>query len=172
MPRRFAAGVLREAPARPMEDPSKTLMDELARTSGVVGVDRLAALFVKRFPDAARIMSKTEVRKMANEVLRVKPDKQVLAYPAERSGGAVHASRPNAVWQIDLADMRTFNEKKTGDVHTHMLVCVDVFSRFTRTAIRSTTSCSFRPYPELASPPSTALYSRRPGAPSFFAQSP
>ena len=79
-------------------------------------------------------MSMTEIKKLANEVLRVKPDKQILQYPAERSGGAVHASRPNAVWQIDLADLRTFNEKKTGDVHTHMLVCVDVFTRFTRTA--------------------------------------
>ena len=50
-------------------------------------------------------MGMTEIKKLANEVLRVKPDKQILAYPAERSGGAVHASRPNEVWQIDLADM-------------------------------------------------------------------
>ena len=35
-----------------MEDPTKTVMDELARTSGVVGVERLAALFITRAPDA------------------------------------------------------------------------------------------------------------------------
>jgi len=134
MSRRFAAGVLQEGEARPMEDPTKTVMDELARTSGVVGVDRLAGLFVKREPDAAKTMSMTQIKKLANEVLRVKPDKQILQYPAERSGGAVHASQPNAVWQIDLADMRTFNMTKTGAVHTHMLVCVDVFTLFTRTA--------------------------------------
>ena len=99
-----------------MEDPTKTVMDELARTSGVVGVERLAALFIKREPDAAKTMSKTEVRRMANEVLRVKPDKQILAYPKERSGGAIHASAPDEVWQIDLADMRGFNVK--GQIHT------------------------------------------------------
>ena len=93
--------------AQPLVDPTKTVMDELARTSGVVGVDRLAGLFVKREPEAAKTMSMTEIKKLANEVLRVKPDKQILQYPAERSGGAVHASHPNAVWQIDLADMRT-----------------------------------------------------------------
>ena len=116
-----------------MEDPTITVMDELARTSGITGVDRLAALFVKRHQDAAKTMSTTEVKKLASDVLKVKPDKQILAYPAERSGGAVHASRPNEVWQIDLADMRTFNQKRS-DEHTHMLVCVDVFTRFTRTA--------------------------------------
>jgi len=115
-----------------MADPTATVMDELARTSGVTGVARLAGLFVKRHPEAAKVMSATEIRQLANEALKVKPDKQVLAYPKERSGGAVHASNPNEVWQTDLADMRTFNEKKTGDLFTHMLVCVDVFSRFTR----------------------------------------
>ena len=37
-------------------------MDELARTSGVVGVDRLAALFTRREPEAAKTMSQTEVK--------------------------------------------------------------------------------------------------------------
>ena len=36
-----------------MEDPTRTVMDELARTSGVVGVERLAALFTRREPEAA-----------------------------------------------------------------------------------------------------------------------
>ena len=39
-----------------MDDPSFTVMDELARTSGVVGVERLAALFTPREPEAARTM--------------------------------------------------------------------------------------------------------------------
>lgn len=112
-----------------MQDPTKTVMDELARASGVVGVERLAALFTKREPEAAKTMSRTEVRKMANEVLRVKPDKQILAYPKERSGGAIHASAPDEVWQIDLADMRGFNVK--GAIHTHIFVAVDVFTRKT-----------------------------------------
>ena len=58
-----------------MTDPTKTVMDELARTSGGVGVDRLAALFVKREPEAAKAMSMSEIRKLANEVLKIKPDK-------------------------------------------------------------------------------------------------
>ena len=37
-------------------------MDELARTSGVVGVDRLAALFTRREPEAAKTVSKAEVK--------------------------------------------------------------------------------------------------------------
>ena len=114
-----------------MADPSATVMDELARTSGVTGVDRLAALFVKREQAAAKTMSKTEIRKLANEARKVKPDKQVLAYPKERSGGAVHASKPNEVWQIDLADMRTFNQKKRG---TFSRICwyAWMFSRASR----------------------------------------
>ena len=122
-----------------MEDPSKTVMDELARTSGVVGVDRLAALFMRREPEAAKTMSKTEVKKLANDVLKIKPDKQILQYPKERSGGAIHASEPNEVWQCDVADMRGFNVK--GQIHTHMLVAVDVFTRKTYAApMRGATS--------------------------------
>ena len=115
-----------------MDDPSFTVMDELARTSGVVGVERLAALFTRREPDAAKTMSKTEVRKLANDVLKIKPDKQILQYPKERSGGAIHASAPNEVWQVDVADMRGFNVK--GAKYTHMLVAVDVFTRKTYAA--------------------------------------
>ena len=115
-----------------MEDPTRTVMDELARTSGVVGVERLAALFTRREPEAAKTMSKTEVRQMANDVLKVKPDKQILQYPKERSGGAIHASEPNEIWQVDVADMRGFNVK--GALHTHMLVAVDVFTRKTMAA--------------------------------------
>ena len=46
-----------------MEDPTVTVMDELARKSGVVGVERLAALFMRREPAAARTMSVAEVKK-------------------------------------------------------------------------------------------------------------
>ena len=100
-----------------MDDPTKTVMDELARTSGVVGVERLAALFMRREPAAAKTMSIAEVKKMANDVLKIKPDKQILAYPKERSGGAIHASAPNEVWMVDTADMRGFNQK--GAIHTY-----------------------------------------------------
>ena len=72
--RRIWPGTLRP---KPMADPSFTVMDELARRSGVVGVERLAALFTKREPEAAKTMSKTEVRKLANDVLKIKPDKQI-----------------------------------------------------------------------------------------------
>ena len=47
----------------PMQDPTITVMDQLARTSGVVGVERLAALFMRREPAAARTMSVAEVKK-------------------------------------------------------------------------------------------------------------
>ena len=40
--------------AQPLVDPTKIVMDELARTSGVVGVDRLAGLFVKREKEAVK----------------------------------------------------------------------------------------------------------------------
>ena len=105
---------------RPMADPSFTVMDELARTSGVVGVERLAALFTRREPQAAKTMTKTEVRKLANDVLKIKPDKQILQYPKERSGGAIHASAPNEVWQVDVADIlncapKPPSRKKTND---------------------------------------------------------
>ena len=69
---------------------------------------------------------------MANDVLKIKPDKQILQYPKERSGGAIHASAPNEVWQTDVADMRGFNVK--GAKYTHMLVAVDVFTRKTYAA--------------------------------------
>ncbi len=42
----------------------------------------------------------------------MKPDKQVLQYPAHRSGGGVHASSVNEVWQVDTTDMRSFSELK------------------------------------------------------------
>ena len=86
-----------------MEDPTKTVMDELGRTSGVVGVERLAALFIKREPDAAKTMSRTEVRRMANEVLRVKPDKQILAYRRSAAEGPFTPLLPTRsgrlIWQ-------------------------------------------------------------------------
>ena len=75
-------------------------------------------------------MSKTELSKLANDVLKIKPDKQILAYPKERSGGAVHAAEPNEVFQVDTADMRGFNVKEK-NLPTHMLVAVDVFTRKT-----------------------------------------
>ena len=91
---------------------------------------------MKREPEAAKTMSKTEVRKLANDVLKIKPDKQILQFPSERSGGAIHASAPNDVWQTDVADMRGFNVKGAGKapMHTHMLVAVDVFTRKTYAA--------------------------------------
>ena len=42
----------------------------------------------------------------------------------------MHASAVDEMWQVDTADMRTFNEK--GNKDTHVLVAVDIFSRKTR----------------------------------------
>ena len=68
---------------------------------------------------------------MANRALKTKPDKQVLTFPAHRSGGGVHASSPHEVWQIDTADMRTFLQPGSKNPATHLLVAVDVFTRKT-----------------------------------------
>ena len=53
-----------------VEDPSVTVMDELARTSGVAGVERLAALFARREPAATATMSARELRAMRAELRR------------------------------------------------------------------------------------------------------
>ena len=91
-----------------MEDPTFTVMDELARTSGVVGVERLAALFVKKHGDLARTMSMGKVKKFANDSLKLAPGKQILQFPTNVSGGRIHASSPNETWQADTASMFTF----------------------------------------------------------------
>ena len=51
-------------------------------------------------------------------------EKQILQYPENLSGGRIHASSPNEVWQADTASMFTFGGG-------YFLCVVDVFTRRT-----------------------------------------
>ena len=80
-------------------------LTELTKSSGVEGAERLAALFIKKHGDLARTMSMTKIKGLSNEVLKKGPGKQILTYPQNLSGGRIHASSPNEVWQADTASM-------------------------------------------------------------------
>ena len=90
------------------EEEVKAKMTALSKESGIEGMERLAALFVKKHGDLARTMSMGKVKKLANDSLKLAPGKQILQYPTNVSGGRIHASHPNAVWQGDTASMFTF----------------------------------------------------------------
>ena len=102
------------------------LLRQLSDTSGVSGVERLIALYKKKYPDIAAAHSVSELRRFAKSALETKPDRQILQPPV-KSGGGIHANSMNEVWQCDLASMATFGGSAFG-----FLCCVDVFSRMTR----------------------------------------
>ena len=80
---------------------------ELATKTGVDGVPRLVALFSKRNGDVG--LSPATLTNLAREALQTKASKQILQFPHEStSGGAVHATHKNHVWQADTASMFTF----------------------------------------------------------------
>ena len=106
------------------EEDIKEKLTELTKSSGVEGAERLAALFLKKHGDLARTMSMTKIKGLSNEVLKRGPGKQILAYPQNLSGGRIHASSPNEVWQADTASMFTFGGG-------YFLCVVDVFTRRT-----------------------------------------
>ena len=106
----------------------------LSEDTGIEGVERLAALYAKKHPGPH---TRAELRAAAKEALAPKASKQMLRFPKEpQSGGAIHASRENEVWQIDTAYMTQFQ----GTHHTvkfrgskdYFMIAVDVFTRFTR----------------------------------------
>ena len=90
------------------EEDVKNKLTDLTKGSGIEGTERLAALFLKKHGDLARTMSMTKIKGFANEVLKKGPGKQILKYPQNLSGGRIHASSPNEVWQGDTASMFTF----------------------------------------------------------------
>ena len=90
------------------EEEVKNKLTDLTKSSGIEGAERLAALFIKKHGDLARTMSMRKIKGFANEVLKKGPGKQILAYPQNLSGGRIHASSPNEVWQADTASMFTF----------------------------------------------------------------
>ena len=106
------------------EEDVKEKLTELTKASGVEGAERLAALFLRKHGDLARTMSMTKIKGLSNEVLKKGPGKQILQYPANLSGGRIHASSPNEVWQADTASMFTFGGG-------YFLCVVDVFTRRT-----------------------------------------
>ena len=96
---------------------------ELSTETGVDGVPRLVALFSKRNGDVG--LSSAQLTGIAQEALASKAEKQVLTFPQGHSGGAVHASSKDQVWQADTASMFTFGGG-------YFMIAVDVFSRFVR----------------------------------------
>ena len=99
-------------------------LTELTKSSGVEGMERLAALFLKKHGDLPRTMSMANIKGLSNDVLKRGPGKQILTYPQNLSGGRIHASSPNEVWQADTASMFTFGG-------WYFLCIVDVFTRRT-----------------------------------------
>ena len=81
---------------------------ELSTETGVDGVPRLVALFAKRNGDVG--LSGAQLTSIAREALGTKAEKQVLTFPQGHSGGAVHASARDQVWQADTASMYTFGD--------------------------------------------------------------
>ena len=108
------------------EEEVKQKLTALTKDTGVEGADRLAALFVKKHgrPEA-RTMSLAKLKSLSNAVLKLGPGKQILAFPQNLSGGRIHASSPNEVWQADTASMFAFAGKG------YFLCIVDVFTRRT-----------------------------------------
>ena len=53
-------------------------------------------------------MSMGKLKKLSNDVLKLAPGKQILQFPQNLSGGRIHASSPNEVWQADSASMFSF----------------------------------------------------------------
>ena len=100
------------------------IRDRLTKSSGVEGIERLTALFLKKHGDLARTMSMAKLKGLSNEVLKQGPGKQILTFPQNLSGGRIHASSPNEVWQADTASMFTFGGG-------YFLCVVDVFTRRT-----------------------------------------
>ena len=69
---------------------------ELATETGVEGVPRLVALFVKRKGDVG--LSTGTLNAIAREALATKASKQILEFPREStSGGGVHATHRDHV---------------------------------------------------------------------------
>ena len=100
-------------------------LKKLSNETGISSMERLASLFISR--GHGKQYSMQQVRSMANKVLQSKEGSQVLKYPQSASGGRVHASAPNEVWQVDTASMVGYQGSKS-----HFICCVDVFTRFTR----------------------------------------
>ena len=90
------------------EEGIKQKLTNLTKESAVEGADRLAALFLKRHGPEARTMSMAKLKSLSNAVLKLGPGKQILKFPQNLSGGRIHASSPNEVWQADTASMFTF----------------------------------------------------------------
>ena len=99
---------------------------ELSTETGVDGVPRLVALFAKRNGDVG--LSSAQLTDIAREALGTKAEKQVLTFPQGHSGGAVHASAKDQVWQADTASMYTFGDSP--DTRGYFMIAVDVFTRF------------------------------------------
>ena len=102
------------------EEEVKQKLTALTKESGVEGADRLAALFLKRHGPEARTMSMAKLKGLSNAVLKLGPGKQILKFPQNLSGGRIHASSPNQVWQADTASMLTFGGG-------NFMIAVDVF---------------------------------------------
>ena len=73
------------------------------------------------------------LRESSKIALGTEPVKQIFE-PHNRSTGAMAASEKDEVWVLDLADLSTHKQATRPNGADYIFVCVDVFSRFMRTA--------------------------------------
>ena len=119
---------------RSLVDKLRTLPKKLH----VYGVERLVIAAQRANIEAPSL---SVLREAARIAIGTEPVKQIFE-PPNRSTGAVAASEKDEVWVLDLADLRTYKQANRGGAD-YIFVCVDVFSRFMRTAgIKDTKSAS------------------------------
>ena len=105
-------------------------LKNLSKKLHVYGVERLVIAAQRAKIDAPSLSA---LREAAQIALGAEPVKQIFE-PPNRSTGAMAASEKDEVWVLDLADLSTYKQANRPNGADYIFVCVDVFSRFMRTA--------------------------------------
>ena len=102
----------------------------LSKKLHVYGVERLVIAAQRAKIEASSLGTLREAARIA---LGTEPIKQIFE-PPNRSTGAMAASEKDEVWVLDLADLSTYRQSRRPNGANYIMVCVDVFLRFMRTA--------------------------------------
>ena len=105
-------------------------LKNLSKKLHVYGVERLVTAAQRAKIEAPSL---SVLRDSAKIALGTEPVKQIFE-PPNRSTGAMAASEKNEVWVLDLADLSTYKQANRPNGADYIFVCVDIFSRFMRTA--------------------------------------
>ena len=105
-------------------------LKELSKKLHVYGVERLVTAARRAKIEAPSL---SVLRDSAKIAVGTEPVKQIFE-PPNRSTGAMVAGEKDEVWVLDLADLSTYKQANRPDGADYIMVCVDVFSRFMRTA--------------------------------------